>query len=126
YDISFVIGIAALLAGGAVEAILAMSCATLVLREPFHRSPIRNLFNLSQLIISTGTGSLVYLSTGGRTGRGITASTSLGQHVLVPLLAATAVMFLANSSLVSLAISISERRRLIETWQRVFGSLAGN
>ena len=35
-------------------------------------------------------------------------------------------MFLANSSLVSLAISISERRRLIETWQRVFGSLAGN
>lgn len=126
YDISFLIAIAALLSGGPGEATIAMAFTTLVIRGSFRRAPIRNMFNLFQLVLSTGVGALAYVYTGGRTGTALTSTTALVPHVFVPLFVATVVMFSSNSILVSTAIAISEKRRLRETWQRTFGSLAGN
>jgi putative nucleotidyltransferase with HDIG domain len=129
YDISFVIGIAALVAGGPGEATIAMAFATVVFREAFHRSAIRNLFNFFQLVLSIALGGIVYQHAGGLIGRGLVEQTSGGSlagHVFLPLAAATATIFIVNSSLVSIALAVSGRRPFAQTWRETFGSLMGN
>ena len=68
YDISFLITIAALLANGPATSVVATVFATVALREAFHRTPIRNLFNAAQLTLATSVGGVVYIHAGGLVG----------------------------------------------------------
>src|SRR5437588_4722103 len=60
YDISFVITIVALVASGPGTAVLATASATAVLRDAFHRPPIRHVFNIAQLTLSAAVCGIVY------------------------------------------------------------------
>ena len=127
YDVSFVITIAALIASGPGEAAVATVFATLSIRETFHRPAIRNVFNASQLMLTAALGGLVYVWMGGHVGaRLIGEPEQLLRHAFVPLLAATITNFFVNTSLVSEAIAISEKRNFVSVWRRGYSDLIGN
>ena len=129
YSVSFVVTIAAIVTAGPAEAIVATLLGTLSLRNARGRSPIRHLFNASQLAISAGLAGLVYEWAGGiRITSGVGSSLLSGSvlgGVLVPLLACTAVNFLANTLLVSGAVAISEKRSMIRVWRSQYAGLIG-
>jgi HD-GYP domain-containing protein (c-di-GMP phosphodiesterase class II) len=129
YDISFVITIAALLANGPGEAAIATVFATLSLRDTFHRPPIRNVFNASQLVLTAALGGVAYVRSGGFVGAALTSQSTgymLFRHAFLPLLAATATTFFVNTFLVSEAIALSEGRSFASVWRRGFSQLLGN
>jgi putative nucleotidyltransferase with HDIG domain len=129
YDISFVITIAALLASGPGEAAIATVFATLSLKDAFHRPPIKNVFNASQLVLTAALGGVVYVRSGGFVGAALTSQSAgyiLLRHAFVPLLAATATNFFVNTFLVSEAIALSDGRNFASVWRRGYSQLIGN
>ena len=132
YDISFLITIAALLANGPATSVVATVFATVAVREAFHRTPIRNLFNAAQLTLATSIGGIVYIHAGGLVGSSLiskviesSGGSTLIAHVFIPLLAATLTIFVLNTVLVSGAIALSERQAFWAIWQRSYGDLLG-
>ena len=132
YDISFLITIAALLANGPATSVVATVFATVAVREAFHRTPIRNLFNAAQLTLATSIGGIVYIHAGGLVGSNLiskviesSGGSTLIAHVFIPLLAATLTIFVLNTVLVSGAIALSERQAFWAIWQRSYGDLLG-
>jgi len=129
YDISFVIMIAALIAGGPGEATIATLFATLSLKDAFYRPPIKNVFNASQLVITAALGGVIYVRSGGVTGSALitqSAGSTFLRHALFPLIAATATNFFVNTFLVSEAIALSEGRNFASVWRRGYSHLIGN
>jgi HD-GYP domain-containing protein (c-di-GMP phosphodiesterase class II) len=126
YDISFVITFAAIVAAGPATATIANVFATLSIRELGNRPPIRHLFNAAQLTISAAIPGLAYRALGGPIGsawRADDAAATLVPGALVALAIASLLHFALNTTLVSGAIAISERRRFLHAW-RSFRSLA--
>jgi HD-GYP domain-containing protein (c-di-GMP phosphodiesterase class II) len=128
FDLSFVITIAALIASGPGEATVATIFAALSLRQAAHRPPIRNIFNVAQLTLTAAVGGIVYVNAGGVVGASVISEVSKHtlSHVLLPLLAAAITNFFVNTLLVSVAISVSERRPLLQIWRDGYQSLIGN
>lgn len=118
YSVSFVITIAAIVAAGPAEAVVATLFGTMSVRDVRSRPPMRHLFNASQLVLATSAAGAVYVLIGGRH-----PGAHLHPAMLAAVLAATAVNFPINTLLVSSAVSISERRPIMEVWRGQYASL---
>lgn len=122
YSVSFVLVIAATIAAGPGEAVVATLLGTVSLWEARSKPPIRHLFNASQLAICAGLGGLAYVWAGGPVGDG---GHAIFPAALVPLIVCTMINFLANSLLVSGVVSLSERRPMWQIWKGQYVSLGG-
>ena len=74
---------------------------------------LRFTFNLGAAVLSTALASSIYLLLGGSTEKSSSA-------IVVPLAAATAGYFLANTGLVSAAIALERGQGFFSTWRRTF------
>lgn len=120
-SVSFVVTIAATVAGGPAEAAIANAFSALAFREIRRTHPFKMIFNAAQFAISGGLGGLVYQGLGGPVG----SAHALLPRVVFPLLACVAVNFLANTILVSTAVSLSQARSITAVWREQYSSLPG-
>lgn len=120
YSVSFVVTIAAILVIGPAGAVLATTLGTLSLRGFRERSALRHAFNASQLALSASAAGAVYRLLGGRDLSMFSISLV---HILPALLLCAAVSFITNTFLVSGAVALSERRRVLEVWRAQYASL---
>ena len=74
---------------------------------------MRFVFNLGAVCLSTTAASGVFLAVGGRPGQDLLS-------VMAPLAAAAAAYFVANTSLVAVAIALEKRQGFFSIWRRSF------
>jgi HD-GYP domain-containing protein (c-di-GMP phosphodiesterase class II) len=123
YSVSYVIGVAALIALGPAEAAIAASFGAFDRRLLSDRKSYglaRMLFNAAQLSMATGISGLTYHVVGGPSrhiGRGDFPG------VLVALALCATVHFLANTGIVSIAIALIQQTKLREVWHSNYASM---
>ena len=86
-------------------------------RRPRLALTMRSVLNLGAVCLSTTAASGVFLAVGGRPGQDLLS-------VMAPLAAATAAYFVANTSLVAVAIALEKRQGFFSIWRRSFLMLA--
>jgi putative nucleotidyltransferase with HDIG domain len=118
YSVSFVLTIAAMVAAGPAEAVVATLFGTMSLRDFRTRPPLRHVFNASQLVLATAAAGLTYQWIGGGAPAG-----HLHPAMLAAILAATAVNFPINTVLVSCAVAFTERRCALHVWRAQYAAL---
>ncbi|MEX2554544.1 MAG: HD domain-containing phosphohydrolase [Actinomycetota bacterium] len=121
YSVSFVIVIAAIILGGPVEGGIAAASGFMTAREARRVHPIRHLFNMSELAL---TGTFAALAYWALIGDRVTRQ-DMFPRVFVPVLAATAVHFIVNTTLVATVFALVRGERFRDMWRTQFGKLAG-
>ena len=115
-SVSSVLDFAAILAFGPALAVQIALVAVLVSRGIFRREPwYKLLFNGCQIAISIGVAGFVYTGLGGKVGADLSAS-----GAIIPLIAAATSYFLMNTTLVSLAVGLSEKLAWSRIWESNF------
>jgi hypothetical protein len=84
------------------------------------RTPIKAIFNVAQMSLAVGAGTLVYLLVGGDSIVGVTteAMTTDVRVLALPALMLTVVFFAVNTLSVSGAIAVSEGKSVLAVWRR--------
>ena len=100
---------------GPLEAMLVglIGLTGVILRPGRRPNPLRTAFNLGAVVLASAAAALAFLLAGGRTGGTFWSS-------FAPLAAATAIYFLVNTGLVTLAISLQQRTPFLEVWRESF------
>jgi len=121
YSVSFVISVAALVALGPAEASVAALFGAID-RGLGRRSDwlIRAVFNAAQFSLAIGLAGRAYRGLGGPVGA--VTSSDLGQLV-VPLIAASTIHFLANTLLVTGVVSLSQGTSPREIWHQHYAGI---
>lgn len=118
YSVTFVVTIAAIVVAGPSEAAVAALFGTFSVADARRRPLHRHVFNASQLVLSAAVAGVVYQAVGDAFG-GVGVR-SLSPWIIVSLTATAIVNFLLNTSLVSGAVALSERRPLRQVWRRSY------
>jgi signal transduction histidine kinase len=84
-----------------------------VIRPGRRPNPLRTAFNLGAVVIASAAAAWAFLATGGTIGGSFLPSFG-------PLAAATAVYFLFNTGLVTLAISLQQKTPFVVVWRESF------
>jgi len=112
-SVSFVLTIAAIILGGPAEAGIATAFGFLTLKT-FRRVPlVRHMFNVGELALAATLAGFAYQAA---VGRGFAFNPSHIVSVFLPVLAATAVQFVANTGLVSFALALARGIKLRSIW----------
>jgi putative nucleotidyltransferase with HDIG domain len=115
-SVSSVLDFAAILAFGPALAVQLAIIAVLVSRGIIRREPwYKLLFNGCQIAISIGVAGFVYTGLGGAVGNQLSAGAAI-----IPLVAAATTYFLMNTTLVSLAVGLSEKLAWSRIWESNF------
>lgn len=115
-SVSSVLDFAAILVFGPAAAIQIGLIAIAVTRGFTRRDPwYKLLFNAAQITLAIGVSGLIYTGLGGPVGEELSA-----EGALLPLLAAACAYFLLNTSLVSVAVGLSEGLGWRRIWQANF------
>ncbi len=115
-SVSSVLDFAAILVLGPAAAIEIGLLAVLVTRGVTGRDPwYKLLFNGAQIALAIGTSALIYTGLGGPVGSALTA-----ERAILPLLAGAAAYFVINTSLVSVAVGLTEGLAWRRIWQSNF------
>ncbi|MHB8513667.1 MAG: HD-GYP domain-containing protein [Actinomycetota bacterium] len=127
YSVSFVVSLAAVVTQGPAGAVLTASAGTFNLRGiKRHPAPIASrLFNGSNFIICTGAAALVYRGLGGPIGRSLINTPG---RAALPVIAATGLNFVLNTSLVAVMLCLATPKRRFRAtplaiWRTEFAQL---
>jgi hypothetical protein len=121
-SVSFVVILAAIILGGPVEAAIAASFGAVTVRGARDVPFARHLFNASQLALMTTLAGLAFQAVSPHPFR---EASQMFPDVFLPALAATAVQYLANTSLVAGVVSLVRGLPLGSVWRSLFGKLGG-
>lgn len=121
-SVSFVVILAAIILGGPVEAAIAAAFGSVTLQGARGLPFVRHLFNASQVVLTATLAGLAFQAIHPEP---IQNASSMFPEVFVPALAATAVQYLANTTLVAGVVSIVRAVDFGSIWRGLFGKLAG-
>ena len=122
-SIAFIVYMGAIVAFGPTVAISMVIFTMAAENVLLKKSPIKTIFNVAQHALALSVGAKLYLSLGGPVGQ-MAAEQSI-ESTVMPYIGVVVSFFVINSTLVSGAIAISERRGFGDVWLRNTWGLIG-